>query len=1577
MSKLDWDYSPNEDLVDLVDEIRSICMNVYSSDKKRVQEDARRETSISEGGYGRKQVQELLQNSADALKKKPGKIEVRLTRNTLYVANQGTPFDQEGIEGLLYSHFSSKAGDEIGRFGLGFKSISGISDSPQIISRSVSFTFNRNHTHQVISDGLGYELRKEEVPALRLAWPLNPIDAFAEDEVLRSLAQWAVTIVKVPLKENSYAQLVDEILEFDESFCLFVPHVKSLRLRIDEEGFDREIISKKTGQEVTLTNEDGRATRWLVLSEEHRPSTKALASAGTSARRESVQVSWAVPLSGKASIGHLAAYFPVKSEITLSGIINAPWKLSEDRIDVIQGDFNLEILTEVVPRLVVNARHHLIKEVSPGRYLDILPARGREARSWADGKINEPIYNALRESRSLPNINLELRSPNSLSLLPFFSSKEYSFELLEDWAEKVIKKDEWVHPECTWSTERRAKTVRIMGLEPEKSDDRYGVQLFKWLEAVVDPASTNPEQSIEAIALATALFQSDSLTNEEQIKKADIVLLESGGWTQIVTGRCFLGAGTEISSPALIDQRVTDHPEARKALVMLGITEYSDSGELFSVLREVRTNPEVNWDKVWMTLRSSSMDRVDEGFREILDNKQQKVIKVVNGKGRWSTPEGLYSPGFALTSRDADANYLVNKKYHASDMKILERLSIFDRPTILPQHTQAKWYREYLEHHEKQVGQKLSLPQYQWSKLDFNVVALRGPLDLLPSLTPENKASLTKYLLSVELEPYIRVGHRNTKKESRVLHPIYWWLKKHGMLKTALGIVPLDQCFVVDENDPEQIRGLVPSVVDLEIHEDAAAALGMHFSITEYSSSGFSKLAAVHREADDEVSLGKVYSWWAYTHPSKAPDKMHVKTADGWHYVSPKQICVTADPSREEVFEQLGFPTITVPTVEDLNFLAEWDVKNASNIPLRYEPEISGEPEELVVKFPPLQHYEDSIEEIEDLLLQPVSSVDLVTQIPGESQARSEVDSGRSGNVIFTSGTTEAEQLTQVMKTLELPCDQEIIEGILAQIEKSKNTRLHREIRSATSNAERLLLTVGEERLRPLIHESAIKFLEHTGNALPKGLALAELCIKMFGTSALEMACRQASDSLPVDSPPAKWNGSYSARKWVRELNFPDEWAGHKFGTLKSPVEYINGPAQAGEFHPYQAEVSERLRQMIIGDGLKRGLITLPTGAGKTRVTVQTIIEVIARGELDTADGEPFSGPILWIVDGEELGEQAIEAWSFLWRGFGRTDTSLALSRHYAGYVAEEETVGVQVVIASFQKLVKNVDAPNFAWLKNTPFVIIDEAHRSTAKSYTKILEWTGRTRTQRDKLLLGLSATPFRGRADSEDTHRLHRRYDENFLDEGVFGEESPMVRLQNDNVLAHVTMGIIRPEGEVSLSHKEIEDFKENNWLSKSKEREIGDDLNRTQKIIDSIKSKPSDWPILVFAASVENAQALAALLSMDGIPATAITEKTSPSERKLAIQRFKDKELRVITNYAVLSQGFDAPQTRAVYITRPTTSEVRYQQMIGRGLRGPKNGGTQEVHIVNVLDNLESFDLSINYKPFEELAEWVAEE
>ncbi len=82
--------------------------------------------------------------------------------------------------------------------------------------------------------------------------------------------------------------------------------------------------------------------------------------------------------------------------------------------------------------------------------------------------------------------------------------------------------------------------------------------------------------------------------------------------------------------------------------------------------------------------------------------------------------------------------------------------------------------------------------------------------------------------------------------------------------------------------------------------------------------------------------------------------------------------------------------------------------------------------------------------------------------------------------------------------------------------------------------------------------------------------------------------------------------------------------------------------------------------------------------------------------------------------------------------------------------------------------------------------------------------------------------------------------------------------------------------------------------------------------------------------------------------------VTGETPRAERVAAIERFRSGEVRFLCNVGVLTTGFDAPATDVVCVARPTTSIALYEQMIGRGLRGPLNGGTKSCRVIDVQDD-----------------------
>ena len=468
-------------------------------------------------------------------------------------------------------------------------------------------------------------------------------------------------------------------------------------------------------------------------------------------------------------------------------------------------------------------------------------------------------------------------------------------------------------------------------------------------------------------------------------------------------------------------------------------------------------------------------------------------------------------------------------------------------------------------------------------------------------------------------------------------------------------------------------------------------------------------------------------------------------------------------------------------------------------------------------------------------------------------------------------------------------------------------------------------------------------------------LRLADLAMVVYGIDVLH-AFREDLEQAGLE-PPSRWAGGAIARKFVGDLGFPKEYAGFE-EVRRDPLLEVDGPPNLPELHPFQKKVLINIQRLINGSGRKRGLLSLPTGAGKTRVTVQALIELMRNNVL--------KGPILWAAQTDELCEQAVQTWSEVWRSSG-PQKLLPISRLWAGNQAERLESEIHVVIATIAKLQGCFGRSEYEWLSQTTCVVIDEAHTAITPEYTALLDWQGLGRGKDRCPLIGLTATAFRG-TSREETERLVNRFGQHRLDCGIFGED-PYSELQSAGVLARVRHEILEGS-EIRLTDQELEQLIQTRRFPASAEERLGLDSNRNRVLLNSIRRLPNDWTVLLFATSVDHAQTMAALLSLEGITAAPISAMTDPSVRRHYVEEFRAGRLRVLTNYNVLAQGFDAPAVRAVYVARPTFSPNLYQQMVGRGLRGPLNGGKEEALIVNVADNVLRYGHDLAFRQFEYL-------
>lgn len=1525
------------ELARVVEAQSEMCLRTYKVEKKRVEEDAKIEISTAQGGYGRKQLYELIQNGADAMLGEPGRIQVVLTRECLYVANQGRPMTVEGLSSLMGTHLSRKRGEEIGRFGLGFKSVVAISDRPQILSRSGSFGFDRRRAQERIRP----IVPQGPYPLLRLAEPLDPHRMADEDETLRELMEWATTVVRIPLMKG-YEDLATDIVSFPAEFLLFSPHAEKLILEDRHARVSRVVNVRRAADGVLTLDDDGQETTWRVASQKHSPSREALEDAGELAHRETITVWWAIPYQRRAAVGQFWAFFPTEDRTTLAGIVNAPWKMGDDRRNLLPGRFNKEILTEVVPALMSRVWHELVDTSDPSSLLDVLPARGRESRSWADDVLNEPVFRRLSAVPSLPDVEGRLLNPAKARLHP----RGLDSEVLDLWRSVQPIPTGWVDHGIDKNPERRLKAERLVG------DSEWNrPTATEWIEAVTKPASV--ATSAVAVSLVDAVVRV-SRDFAPDARKARVLLLEDGSLTAPVPGQVFVRSSPEDQGYRFIDPELASLPVVVGCLERLSIQVLDRAGELRHLLSGKRSK-EIDWHRAWSLARQCNPDVVLQVFREEFGNDLVSHVRVRNRANEFVPAGRALLPGAVVSPQNtANARFCVDTGYHRDDLQLLTELGVVAQPVLRSDSPEEGWLRSYkdLIFDKFIANAKGAKPHVDRLEVVGGVVP--WPLDPLQDLSPMARVAMTTLALNQTHGDEWRVRHLTNASygELKFRHPVYWWVYQHGRFMTAFGPMPPQYCLRPAEDHPED------SLPVADIEERVAQVLSVPSEPAELPDEAWAHMLSVAARWEEPQRSFRFYAW--AVHFTDAPELVRAQVGKRSSLLPPGEVAVVINKETFVSLMEQQIPAILVEEELDFARLQErWGLEDGNRL---LEQELvfqaSGEPEAMLDRYPALRLYLPA--DMFDVQILNCESIDLVTATKDGMRSRP-ITKAFDNNTVLVTATEDERVLRAVADQLQFELDANAIRRIIDHIQEQATQELVAELRNAEGDDERLSLLVGEEGLRRSLPVAALTGIEERLRRRLDAVEMAGLVRAVHGVGALQHF-RGILEEKGLN-PPRSWAGTSAARRFVTDLGFAPELAGFSVEARPS-VLTVDGPADLASLHDYQEVVTERVKALIRGQGPGRGMVSLPTGAGKTRVAVQALVEEIRDGEL--------GGPIVWIAQSDELCEQAVETWSYIWRALG-PKARMTISRLWGSNEVTEVTDGFQLVVATPDKLNTKVGVSAYEWLTEPTVVVVDEAHTSVAPSYTRVLDWMGRGRSRRERRpLIGLTATPFRN-TNVEETKRLALRYDENRLDEGAFADD-PYAQLQDRGVLARVNHRLLQGS-DVHMSAAEIQQIESMRFVPKTVESKLGEDLQRNQRIVDSVAELPSDWTALLFATSVENSRVLAAQLTHRGIPAVAISGDTDTAARRHYVEEFKEGRIRVITNYNVLTQGFDAPAVRAVYVTRPTFSANVYQQMIGRGLRGPLNGGSEQVLIVNVEDNFHQFGDRLAFYDFEYL--WKPEE
>lgn len=388
--------------------------------------------------------------------------------------------------------------------------------------------------------------------------------------------------------------------------------------------------------------------------------------------------------------------------------------------------------------------------------------------------------------------------------------------------------------------------------------------------------------------------------------------------------------------------------------------------------------------------------------------------------------------------------------------------------------------------------------------------------------------------------------------------------------------------------------------------------------------------------------------------------------------------------------------------------------------------------------------------------------------------------------------------------------------------------------------------------------------------------------------------------------------------------------------------------------YKHQEEAVEKLQAKIVHSHKIpfKGLLVLPTGGGKTL----TAAYWIAKNYLDKGK------KVLWIAHRHELLEQAQRTFykQLSYKDIFPNKPQLNY-RIISGI--HDKPVNIRatddIIISSKDSLNAGFEHLYNNWLKNDDkeiFLVIDEAHHATAKTYRKLIknlqERVGGFR------LLGLTATPFR---TAEEEQGLLAKV---FPDDIVYKVD--LRTLIGRGILSepifeevHTDFDMTRYLDEEQLDKLQYFDIES---IGRGTAQTIAENDQRNCAIVNRYAANKGKYrQTIVFALNVFNAIALNRLFQEEGVRSDYVVSSIKDmatgvvlkKDNSAIINRFRNGELEVLINVNILTEGTDIPNVQSVFLARPTVSPILMTQMIGRGLRGERAGGTKDAYIVSFID------------------------
>jgi ATP-dependent helicase IRC3 len=418
-------------------------------------------------------------------------------------------------------------------------------------------------------------------------------------------------------------------------------------------------------------------------------------------------------------------------------------------------------------------------------------------------------------------------------------------------------------------------------------------------------------------------------------------------------------------------------------------------------------------------------------------------------------------------------------------------------------------------------------------------------------------------------------------------------------------------------------------------------------------------------------------------------------------------------------------------------------------------------------------------------------------------------------------------------------------------------------------------------------------------------------------------------------------------------------------------------PTPSKEPVAHQKEALERLRKWYETKhpSAVGGIVVIPTGGGKTFVAVRFLCSY------------PLSHPqkvfkVLWLAESHHLLEQAFFSFSDSVAHIKEPRRHL-ITRVVSGakehFPVSEIQPSDDVVMGTLRTIslaYKNRHPQLHAFIDSAGdnlCVVFDEAHHAPAPSYRELVHDNLRKQC-RHMLLLGMTATPIH--TDKPKARWLKQIFPQEYI------YQVEAARLMSERILAKPVCE--EPKTDFTPNFNEREYRK---WLITNRDLPeeiitiLADNRERNEFIARTYANNKEKYKKTIMFADrwfqcdqlrefliKRDVRADVVYTHIDADPgSTEARNKRKKGENAIVLDKFRNGHLDVLINVRMLTEGTDVPDVQSVFLTRQTTSNILMTQMIGRGLRGPKFGGTEEAYIVSFIDDWKQL---INWAKYESL-------